>query len=25
MLPTLLDEIYAGLSLVPPPTPTTSR
>jgi len=25
MLPTVLDEIYAGLSLVPPPTPTTTR
>ncbi len=25
MLPTLLDEIYAGLSLAPPPTPTTTR
>ena len=25
MLPTVLDEIYAGLSLAPPPTPTTTR
>jgi D-alanyl-D-alanine carboxypeptidase len=25
MLPTMLDEIYAGLSLAPPPTPTTTR
>jgi len=25
MLPTVLDEIYAGLSLVPPPNPTTTR
>jgi D-alanyl-D-alanine carboxypeptidase len=25
MLPTVLDEIYAGMSLVPPPTPTTTR
>jgi len=25
MLPVLLDEIYAGLSLVPPPTPTTTK
>jgi D-alanyl-D-alanine carboxypeptidase len=25
MLPTVLDEIYAGLALVPPPTPTTTR
>ena len=25
MLPTVLDEIYAGLSLVPSPTPTTTR
>jgi len=25
MLPILLDEIYAGLSLAPPPTPTTTR
>jgi D-alanyl-D-alanine carboxypeptidase len=25
MLPTVLDEIYAGLNLVPPPTPTTTR
>jgi D-alanyl-D-alanine carboxypeptidase len=25
MLPTILDEIYAGLNLVPPPTPTTTR
>ncbi|MGX9787404.1 serine hydrolase domain-containing protein [Mycobacterium sp. MMS18-G62] len=25
MLPTLLDEIYAGLSLAPPPAPTTTR
>jgi D-alanyl-D-alanine carboxypeptidase len=25
MLPIMLDEIYAGLSLVPPPTPTTTR
>jgi len=25
MLPVVLDEIYAGLSLAPPPTPTTTR
>jgi len=25
MLPIVLDEIYAGLSLAPPPTPTTTR
>jgi hypothetical protein len=25
MMPTLLDEIYTGLSLAPPPTPTTTR
>jgi D-alanyl-D-alanine carboxypeptidase len=25
MLPAVLDEIYAGLSLAPPPTPTTTR
>jgi D-alanyl-D-alanine carboxypeptidase len=25
LLPAVLDEIYAGLSLVPPPTPTTTR
>jgi CubicO group peptidase (beta-lactamase class C family) len=25
MLATILDEIYAGLNLVPPPTPTTTR
>jgi D-alanyl-D-alanine carboxypeptidase len=25
MLPTVLDEVYAGLSLVPAPTPTTTR
>jgi D-alanyl-D-alanine carboxypeptidase len=25
MLPTVLDEIYTGLSLAPPPTPTTTR
>ena len=25
MLPILLDEIYTGLSLAPPPTPTTTR
>ncbi|WP_319452224.1 MULTISPECIES: serine hydrolase domain-containing protein [unclassified Mycobacterium] len=25
MLPILLDEIYAGLALVPPPTPTTTK
>jgi D-alanyl-D-alanine carboxypeptidase len=25
MLPTVLDEIYAGLALAPPPTPTTTR
>ena len=25
MLPTVLDEIYAGMSLVPSPTPTTTR
>ena len=25
MLATLLDEIYAGLSLAPAPTPTTTR
>jgi D-alanyl-D-alanine carboxypeptidase len=25
MLPALLDEIYAGLSLAPPPTPTSTR
>jgi D-alanyl-D-alanine carboxypeptidase len=25
MLPVVLDEIYAGLSLVPAPTPTTTR
>ena len=25
LLPTVLDEIYAGLSLVPSPTPTTTR
>ena len=25
MLPVLLDEIYTGLSLAPPPTPTTTR
>ncbi len=25
MLPEILDEIYTGLSLVPPPTPTTTR
>ncbi|MEN3318053.1 MAG: D-alanyl-D-alanine carboxypeptidase [Mycobacterium sp.] len=25
MLPAILDEIYAGLSLVPPPTPTTTK
>jgi D-alanyl-D-alanine carboxypeptidase len=25
MLPTVLDEIYAGLSLAPPPTPTTTK
>ena len=25
MLPTVLDEIYAGLSVAPPPTPTTTR
>jgi D-alanyl-D-alanine carboxypeptidase len=25
MLPTILDEIYAGMSLVPSPTPTTTR
>ena len=25
LLPTLLDEIYTGLSLAPPPTPTTTR
>src|SRR4029078_12276710 len=25
MMPALLDKIYAGLSLAPPPTPTTTR
>ncbi|MDX1882209.1 serine hydrolase domain-containing protein [Mycolicibacterium sp. 120270] len=25
LLPTMLDEIYTGLSLAPPPTPTTTR